>query len=127
MPDHIPISPDAPAGKPPALLPFFFLAAVLLFLFLGLTVWLTGGRGGETEPEETQRAVLRAKNLAELRADDAKKLESYAWINRTNGSVQIPITVAMKLVVDEIKNVPPRAAYPVATPAPAATPVPDKP
>ncbi|MEI6491680.1 MAG: hypothetical protein WCO94_03950 [Verrucomicrobiota bacterium] len=94
---------------------------LLLILFWGATIWLTRWQGGDTDPEEAQRAELRIKTLAELRADDAKKLESYAWVNRSNGSVQIPIADAMKLVLAEI-NTQRRAAYPAATPVPTAMP-----
>jgi len=107
--------------------PFFLLGLLLLLLFWGVNMWLTHGVGGNVEPEEAQRAEVRVKNLAELRADNAKKLESYAWVDRAKGSVQIPISEAMKLVTAELASSQPRAAYPVATPAPdaaQATPAP---
>ena len=103
---------------------------MLLLIFWGANIWLTRWQGGDAEPEESLRAEFRAKTLAELRANDAKKLESYAWVDRAKGSVQIPITEAMKLVVSEINNTKPHAAYPVATPpppAPTANPDPAKP
>lgn len=117
-------APD-PAAKPPsrlALWLFFAAAMALLLLFWGATAWLAHGRGGDADPEEAARAEFRAKTLAELRADNAKKLETYAWVDRAKGSVQIPIEEAMKLVVADINNTRPRPAYPVATPAPAAAP-----
>jgi len=95
---------------------------VLLLLFGGATLWLTHWQGGDADPEEAQRAGLRIKTLAELRADNAKKLESYAWLDRAKGSVQIPIAEAMKLVLADINKTQPRTAYPVATPPPLATP-----
>ena len=60
---------------------------------------------------------MRIKNLAELRAENSKKLDSYAWVDRAKGTVQIPITEAMRQVVSDINTQKPRAAYPVATPA----------
>lgn len=112
------------ARKPPGLWLFFLLALVLLLLFWAGSTWLTSWAAGNAEPEEAARAELRIKNLAELRADNAKKLGSYAWVDRTKGSVQIPITEAMKLVAGRINDTQPHAAYPVATPAPSATPAP---
>ncbi|MEI8309558.1 MAG: hypothetical protein WCH98_02260 [Verrucomicrobiota bacterium] len=114
----------AKSSRGPALWLFFAMAMVLLVLFWGATVWLTRGQGGDADPEEAARAEFRAKTLAELRADNAKKLESYAWVDRAKGSVQIPITEAMKLVLADINNIQPRPAYPVATPAPAVAPSP---
>jgi len=108
--------------NPPGLRSFFAWAMLMILLFLGATLWLTGWQGGDADPEEVQRADLRIKTLAELRADNAKKLESYAWVDRAKGSVQIPIAEAMKLVLADINKTQPQAAYPVATPVPTSTP-----
>jgi len=116
-------NPATKIPKSPALWLFFALAMALLLLFWGATTWLSGWQGGDANPEEAERAGFRTKTLAELRADNAKKLDSYAWIDRAKGRVQIPIAEAMKLVLAEI-NTPPRPAYPVATPEPAAAPSP---
>ncbi len=121
MPDNSHM-PTSRTNRSPVWWPFFLLGLLLLLLFWGVNMWLTHGLGGNVEPEEAQRAEVRAKNLAELRADNAKKLESYAWVDRAKGSVQIPIAEAMKLVAVELASAPPRPAYPVATPAPAAAP-----
>jgi hypothetical protein len=108
----------AKSTKAPSVWPFFAVSLALLLLFWIATLWLTRWQGGDTEPEEAVRAEFRTKTLAELRADDAKKLESYAWVDRAKGSVQIPISEAMKLVLPGLNQSKPRAAYPVATPAP---------
>jgi len=106
--------------KPPALWPFFLLGMVLLLLFWGVNFWLTKWTSGNAEPEEAARAVVRIKNLADLHADNARKLDDYAWVDRTNGSVQIPIKQAMQSVLPGLNASRPRPAYPIATPA--ATP-----
>ncbi len=100
-----------------SLWPFFLLGLILIVLFWGANVWLTGDVGGNAEPEEAQRAEVRIKNLADLQAENAKKLDSYAWVDRAKGSVQIPIAEAMKLTVSRINETQPRAAYPVVVPA----------
>lgn len=115
--DHIPAEQ---ARKTPGLWAFFLFALVLLFLFWGVNTWLTRWNGGNAEPEEILRAEFRTKTLADLRAEETKKLDTYAWVDRAKGTVQIPINEAMKLVLSEINNARPRAAYPVATPAPVA-------
>ena len=107
-----------PNRKSPGLWVFFLLAFAGLFLFLGVNLWLTRWKAGDQEPEEIQRAEFRAQALADLRAEDGVKLETYAWVDRAKGSVQIPIAEAMKLVLGELNNSRPQAAYPVATPAP---------
>jgi len=108
--------------RPPGLRSFFAWAMLLPLLFGGATLWLTRWQGGGADPEEAQRAELRIKTLAELRADNAKKMESYAWVDRAKGSVQIPIAEAMKLVLADLNKTQPQAAYPIATPPPVATP-----
>ena len=123
MPDEF-ANRTARAKNRPGLRWFFAWAMVLLLLFGGATLWLTGWQAGNADPEEARRAEFRAKTLAELRADNAKKLNSYAWVDRANGRVQIPIAEAMKLVLADINKTRPRAAYPAATPEPTATPAP---
>ena len=71
----------AQAKSPPGLRSYFVSAVVMLLLFGGATLWLTRWQGGDADPEEAQRAEFRVKTLAELRADNAKKLESYAWVD----------------------------------------------
>lgn len=95
----------------------FLPALALVLLFLGLTMWLANGTAGNPDPEEAERAEWRIKTLAALRAEEAKRLESYAWVDRAKGRVQIPVSAAMEIVTSEINDTPPRPAYPVATPA----------
>jgi hypothetical protein len=118
-------SSNAHHRKPPAHWLFVFLGLALFLLFCGGTLWLTGWTAGNAEPEEAARAALRIKTLADLRADNAKKLGEYAWVDRAKGSVQIPIQRAMERVLPELNASRPHAAYPIIVPvAPPATPTP---
>ncbi len=110
--------------KAPAIWPFFLIGLLMLLLFWGVNKWLVGFEASDAEPEEAARAELRIKNLAELRAENATKLESYAWVDRAKGTVQIPIAEAMNLVLADLNASEPRAAYPVVAPAvaPAVAP-----
>lgn len=103
--------------KAPSLWPFFALGLLMLLLFWGVNKWLIGSDPSNPEPEEAARAVLRAKNLADLRAENALKLEQYAWIDRAKGTVQVPVAVAMELVLPELNASAPRPAYPIVVPA----------
>ncbi|MEI6279124.1 MAG: hypothetical protein WCQ16_07050 [Verrucomicrobiae bacterium] len=126
---------NEPTRKPRSLRSFFLPGMVLLLLFWGANILLTRWTGGNADPEEAARAEFRIRTLAELRASNARKLDEYAWVNRTNGSVQIPIQQAMELILPQLNSSHPRPAYPVATPvatptaqpavaAPPATPSP---
>ena len=39
--------------------------------------------------------------LAELRAQQQKRADSYAWVDQKTGTIQLPVTRAMELVVRE--------------------------
>lgn len=82
----------------------FIPGLALLGLFWLLNVWVIGGSAVRTEPEEAVRAEARIKNLADLRAENQVKLESYAWVDRAKGKVQIPIAEAMRLVIFDLNS-----------------------
>lgn len=52
-------------------------------------------------PLTENRAEVRARALAELRAAEADALEHPGWIDPTKGVVRLPIAVAMKMVEQE--------------------------
>lgn len=92
---------------------FFILGLVAIALFLLATNLFLGGQSATIDPEDPARDELREKNLAELKADDEKKLNSYAWVDQSKGSVQIPVQQAMALVLNKLNSNKPKPAYPV--------------
>ena len=75
------------------------LAVVLLVLIIvGLNIFYN-----MTEDEIVYENVLSQKNprLQELRAEETKKLTSYAWVDSSKGIVRIPVDRAMELMVNE--------------------------
>ena len=97
---------------------------ILLLLFVLAVKLLTGL--APAPDEDAARAAERAKTYAELQAENAKKLENYAWADKAKGAVQIPIERAMGLVLAELNSKQPAPAGPISTPAPspAASPSP---
>ncbi len=91
----------------------FAIGIGLLALFLAATAILRGGKPSDTNPEDAARDAERTKNLADLQAENAAKLNTYAWVDRAKGSVQIPIAEAMKLVLPALNSKKPAAAYPI--------------
>ena len=83
--------------------------------------------------EDAARAAERTKAHQELEAENAKKLQNYAWVDKAKGTLQIPIERAMELAIVELNSKKPTAAGPIATPAPspaaspAASPAPAAP
>lgn len=92
---------------------FLILGIVAIALFLLATNLFLGGKSATIDPEDPARDELRVKNLAELKADDEKKLNSYAWVDQAKGSVQIPVQQAMTLVIAKLNSNKPKPAYPV--------------
>lgn len=83
-----------------------FLAAVLL-----LILW-----NPRPSDEDAERAILRTKNLKELREANEKQLNNYGWIDQAKGIVFIPISRAMELETAYLNDpkLKPHAAYPIA-------------
>ena len=92
---------------------FFILGIGLIALFLLATNLFRGGNATTTTPEDPARDEVRVKNLADLQAENAKKLNEYAWVDRAKGSVQIPVKQAMTLVLAKLNATKPAPAYPV--------------
>ena len=92
---------------------FFILGIGLIALFLLATNLFRGGSAATTTPEDPARDEVRIKNLADLQAENAKKLNEYAWVDRAKGSVQIPVNQAMTLVLAKLNATKPAPAYPV--------------
>lgn len=94
----------------------------LLLLFVVAVRLLTGL--APAPEEDAARAVERAKAYDELQAENTQKLQNYAWVDKTKGTVQIPIDRAMELTIAELNSKRPTPAGPIATPvpSPAASP-----
>ena len=56
-------------------------------------------RGSQLSRDEEGR-----RKLQELRAAEQKELQTYGWINRTDGVVRIPIDRAMQLLAEEAQR-----------------------
>jgi hypothetical protein len=90
---------------------------IFLLLFVLAAKLLTGL--APLPDEGAARAAERAKAYADLQAENAKKLETYAWADKAKGAVQIPIKRAMELAIAELNSKQPVPAGPIATPAPS--------
>jgi hypothetical protein len=108
---------------------WIFVAALIgLGLFFGINSLFLGKSNSTLDPEDPARDAERVKNLADLKAENEIKLNTYAWVDQAKGSVQIPITEAMKLVLADLNAKKPAPAYQVldatGKPLPATTPAP---
>lgn len=75
-----------------------YVVAILgSFLIIAGLVWAM--RHYSEPPPVENRAAVRAKALAELRADEADKLENPGWVDPVKGLVRLPVRVAMQIVL----------------------------
>lgn len=81
----------------------YILGILGSFLVVGILAWAIY-RYTHPPPLGEDRAAVRAKALAELRAAEAEALSTPAWIDQGKGIVRLPIDRAMELVLEEWKN-----------------------
>src|SRR6476660_7995818 len=96
---------------------------VLLFALFGVIVIAVIGPIPRSSDYEETRAKKRMENLKTVREDAEKALNTYAWIDKNKGVVQIPISRAMELTVADLAKQKPAPAGPITTP-PAQSPAP---
>ena len=100
-----------------------WLGIMFLFALFGVIVLAIIGPSPRGDNYEQTRAKKRFEILKTEREEDTKALTTYAWIDKTKGSVRIPIERAMQLTAAELAQKKPAPANPIAapaTPAPAA-------
>jgi hypothetical protein len=93
-----------------------WLGVVLLFALFGVIVLAVIGPMPRGSDYEEVRAKKRLEKLKTVREDAGKALNTYAWIDKNKGVVQIPISRAMELTVAELAKQKPAPAGPIAAP-----------
>src|SRR2546430_6341422 len=99
-----------------------WLGVVLLFALFGVIVVAVIGPGPRGDTYERMRAEERVKKLKDVRDEEAKALTSYAWVDKSKGTVRLPIDRAMELTVADLANKKPASAYPIVAPESSAAP-----
>ena len=99
----------AASDQPATTRSFSWLMATIVSVLLGLIAagvmtaamfWIGDYyRGSRISREEEGR-----QKLIELRAAEHKELQTYGWVNRTDGVVRIPIDRAMQLLAEEAQR-----------------------
>ncbi len=78
----------------------YALGVLGTFLILAGLAWAIH-RYTQPAPLGEDRAAMRAKTLADLRAAEHEALAHPGWIDQKKGLVRLPVEEAMKMVVDE--------------------------
>jgi hypothetical protein len=72
-------------------------------LIVAALVWAMQ-RYAQPLPLGQDRAAVRKKALAELRAAEASELTTYGWVDQPKGVVRLPIAEAMQLALRDWQN-----------------------
>src|SRR5213592_333766 len=104
-----------------------WLAVVLIFALFGVIVLAIIGPMPRGSDYEETRAKKRIEKLKTVREDAEKALNTYAWIDKNKGVVQIPISRAMELTTAQLAQQKPAPAGPIATPQEQAPSAPSSP
>jgi len=84
-----------------------FLGAVLLFCAFAVGAWILFRFAAPTQTYEEKRAQERRDKVAAINAEAMDKLYGPPkWIDQTKGTVQLPIDVAMDLMVNDYQSKP---------------------
>ena len=83
----------------------YFIAVLGAFLIVAALVWAMR-RYTQPAPLGAERAQVRARALAEIRASEKEALENVGWIDQNKGLVRLRIEDAMKLVERAWQNPP---------------------
>jgi hypothetical protein len=88
-----------------------FVKIIAGILFFGLlTGYILCKYRANNQTYDQARAVERTKKLAELRAKEAEILDHYSVVDEAKGAYRIPISKAMELETEALKNKSLRAA-----------------
>ena len=97
-----------------------FIVASLLFIALGVMVKLSV----PVPPINADRAALRSKAMADIRAAEATGLNTPDWVDRDRGIVRLPIETAMQIYEQAAQNPEAARADLIARAGKAAEPLP---
>lgn len=79
------------------------VAFIGMFFILAGLVWIMY-HYTQPGPVDEGRWAERKKNLAEVNAQNAERLQNYAWIDAKRGVVSLAVSRAMELTVGEWQN-----------------------
>ena len=101
-----------------------WLGVMVLFAIFGVIVVAIIGPSPRGDEYEQKRAKVRQEKLKTVHDEATKSIATYGWIDKTKGTVHMPIERAMELTIADLGQKKPAAAGPIATPAVQASPAP---
>jgi hypothetical protein len=114
------MNPDPTFEKPVWHIGIIFAVAGLLFVVLVAAVKFSVA----VPAIDADRAAVRAKALAEIRATEEKSLNTAGWVDQDRNIVRLPIDLALQKAANDWKNPAAARADLVARAEKAAAPLP---
>jgi len=109
MTDH-----NAPISfEPPRSMFGTWLGIVLLFAVFALFVWAVVGAMPRGDRYEENRSKARLEKLKTVQDEANSALNGYAWVDKTKGTVRMPIQRAMEVTMGELAQKKPAPANPI--------------
>lgn len=93
-----------PNGHRTATLGLTFFWGIALFCTFALLAWILFRFEAPQETVDDKRVKSRIEKRDALMKENEAKLEHYAWKDKNAGTVQLPITRAMELVVADLSQ-----------------------
>lgn len=97
MSEKLPTIPE----RTPLRVAFTFVGGLLAFLIFGVTIWLIVRSYANSPTVDDQRAKTRLDYKAKADSEARRLLETYGWIDKDKGIAHVPITEAMKRIVED--------------------------
>ncbi|MEA3188814.1 MAG: hypothetical protein QOD99_2644 [Chthoniobacter sp.] len=89
---------------------FWFFAGIAMFCGFAVLAWILFRFAAPRESFEDKRVKARVEKLQALRKEDEPKLNTYVWIAKDKGTVQLPITRAMEVTTESLRKKPVHAS-----------------
>jgi hypothetical protein len=90
-----------------------WLAIVLLFAVFALFVWAVMGMMPRSATYDQKRAEERLKKREEAQKEADTALAGYGWVDKSKGTVRLPLERAKELAMAELAQKKPTAAGPI--------------
>jgi hypothetical protein len=81
-----------------------FLAGIATFLVVGVVALIVRSTLSSGPTYDPKRAEARLAKLAALRKEEQAKLSTYGWVDKTKGTVHLPIERAFELIVGQLRS-----------------------
>ncbi len=96
--------------KTPLRVVLTFIGGIIAFTVFGVGIWLLVQSYSNIQTTDDQRASKRLQYKHEVDTESRRLLETYGWVDQEQGLAHIPISEAVKKVVENYQDIPTAAS-----------------